>query len=188
MPKFELDADNVSESNVGRETAENEKPADSENPTKNIEIVNKNSATNEEADERTKFRKRKSLQQQLLNNRQYKYREYKKKMEKQNSSFKMKEDTRTYYGTLEAERKAKKLVEQLTYERELLLFRQKKEELQSKENRKMEKEGAEDEENDDYADSEFEKEPDASTRPLPAAKPSLVAYSDSDSDADAHPR
>lgn len=83
-----------------------------------------------------RYRKRKSLQEQLLNNRRYKYRERRKKLEKQNSSYKMRKDTREFYGQLDAEREAKKNKEKATFNSELEQFRREKKrrELQKQQN------------------------------------------------------
>ena len=123
------------------------------------------------------YRKRKSLQEQLLNNRMYKYRERRKKLEKQNSSFKMRKDTREFYGKLSTEKQAKKQAEREAYERELTLFRR------MKEKQKQVEDGDEDEEDEEDEDQAKDAEPAAE----PSAEPEtpsagLVAYSDSDSE------
>ncbi|GAV27840.1 hypothetical protein PMKS-001308 [Pichia membranifaciens] len=119
------------------------------------------------------YRKRKSLQEQLLNNRMYKYRERRKKLEKQNSSFKMRKDTREFYGKLSTEKQAKKQAEREAYERELALFRRLKE-------KQKVKGGDEGEDHEDQArDAEPAAEPSAEPE---APSAGLVAYSDSDSE------
>lgn len=124
-----------------------------------------------------RFRKRKSLQYQLLNNRQYKYRERKKKMEKQNSSFKMRKDTRTFYGKLATEKRNQKEQEKLQYEEEMALFRRKKEELQK----------PDPESEDDQVGPRQLKIIDEERAPPPLQKPPqqkpVVQYSDSDSES-----
>lgn len=180
MPKFELDADGLSGADSGTESLGRKQSTIPDNFIPSTDLDNNKTDNVKDANETTKFRKRRSLQQQLLNNRQYKYREYKRKMEKQNSSFKMKEDTSEFYGALEAKRKAKKLREQLTYERELELFRQERVQLLNKESKNSTEEKEEDIHDKD--DSESEKELATNSKLVPLTKQALVQYSDSDSE------
>jgi hypothetical protein len=129
-----------------------------------------------------KYRKRKSLQEQLQNRRQYLYRERRRNMEKQNSSYKMRKDTRDFYGKLEDEKIKKKLTEEQVYEQELEEFRRRKAEQSS------EDDFDEEEEASDASDTAT-KEPQGtlnSPQPLQPRQStnsaSLVAYSDSESD------
>ncbi|GMG21411.1 unnamed protein product [Ambrosiozyma monospora] len=65
-------------------------------------------------------RDRKSLQQQLYSNRIRKYKEFKQKMEKQNSSYKMKSDVSRYYNELQR-REMEKLSNEKQAEKDALL-------------------------------------------------------------------
>lgn len=131
--------------------------------TDNPDNNNKDDAKNNEKKNREdNLRKRKSLQTQLANNRLYKYRERKRKMEKQNSSYKIRKDSREFYTQLKSEKESKKAAEKAQYEDELSKFRAQQLELL--------KEDAEEEEVDTEPISQ-----EVNTK-------SLVSYSDSDSD------
>lgn len=115
------------------------------------------------------FRKRKSLQVQLQNNRVYKYRERKRKMDKQNSSFKMRKDTRQFYGMLSAEKEKRKKEEKDIFDRELAEFRQQK--LKKEKQKKI---------NEDETKKELRLDQEENQEQQSNLKPGLVAYSDSD--------
>lgn len=130
-----------------------------------------------------KYRKRKSLQEQLQNRRQYLYRERRRNMEKQNSSYKMRKDTRQFYGALAEEKLQKKRTEQQQYEQELEEFRRRRAEESSGSDSNSNSDG-----NSDTGSDEEEKDggkPDVervSQTTSPATL--LVGYSDSSSDSD----
>lgn len=121
------------------EIVEKEKPQEKEVKVKTGDDVNGDSAeiVKKQFHNRNHYRKRKSLQEQLINNRNYKYRERKKKMDKQNSSFKMKKETREFYGRLDQERKAKKLQEKETFDKEIEEFRRQRQQQQKKQQKQQ---------------------------------------------------
>lgn len=121
--------DEETEVHVGSQLSGLEHKENSIKPNDNVakidKIENENS-NNQKSGKYHRYRKRKSLQEQLQNNRLYKYRERKKKLEKQNSSFKIRKDTGEFYGKLNEEKKAKKMLEKEIFDRELQNFRRQK--------------------------------------------------------------
>lgn len=155
------------EEKVKKDAPRGEKDADADEGGAAATIATEDSGEDDRKNSHHHYRKRKSLQEQLLNNRMYKYRERRKKLEKQNSSFKMRKDTREFYGKLSAEKQAKKQAERETYERELALFRREKEKQQRLRARQ----------------SEIQEPPQESKKPDKKESPvRVVAYSDSDSE------
>ena len=130
-------------------------------------------------------RRRKGLQEQLLNHRQYLYRERRKKMEKQNSSYRIRKDTREFYGKLASKKEASNKAAKETFKRELELFRERKEELENTTD--------EDDDDDDIEEDELEHIQTLSTEAKDCnlkkeeSKPKsvkLVQYSESESESD----
>lgn len=92
-----------------------------------VELAKELAEDDAEANEHEVEKKRRSLHQQLAAYRYNRYKEHKKKMETQNSSYKMRKDTRQFYGKLEAEKAAKKQQETQEFASELERFRRAKE-------------------------------------------------------------
>ncbi|ESW96276.1 hypothetical protein KL918_000227 [Ogataea parapolymorpha] len=67
---------------------------------------------------------RRTLAQQLRENRQQKYKEYKDSMEEENSLYKWSQRDMEYYGKLEEERRSKRLKEKADIEREITTYKQ----------------------------------------------------------------